>query len=64
MNEIIEIISQIKKDFKDLFEFPKNKAERKEFILTLFGGCLMMGACYVLFMIIYFAAPAGYWNGF
>lgn len=64
MSEIIEIIEQTKKDFKDFFELPKDKKERKEFILSLFGGCLMLGVCYVLFMMIYFLAPAGYWNGF
>lgn len=64
MNEIIELVKENISDFKETFALPTSKKERKEFIQTLLGGVLMMGVCYVLFMAIYFLAPAGYWNGF
>ena len=59
-----EIIEQTKNDFKDFFELPSDKKERKEFIKTFFGGLMVMASCYVLYMMIYFLAPAGYWYGF
>ena len=64
MNEIIEIVNENIKDFKETFALPTSKKERKEFIKAFFGGCLMFGAGYVFFMMIYFLAPIGTWNGF
>lgn len=56
-----EIIEQTKADFKDFFELPSDKQERKEFIKALFGGLAMMGCCYILIWAIYIFAPNGYW---
>ena len=62
MNEIKEIMSETKNDFKEFFEMPKGKKEKSEFIKTLLGGIALMIVCYILYMMIYFLAPAGYWR--
>ena len=56
-----EIIAELTNDFKETFELPKDKKERKEFIKAMLGGIAMMGACYIMIWAVYIFAPEGYW---
>lgn len=56
-----EIIAELTNDFKETFELPKDKKERKEFFKEMLGGLAMVGCCYIMVWFVYIFAPEGYW---